>query len=101
MNTPTAEEFIKSTELVVKFDNTQGCILEEELPNLFIQFAKLHVEAALEAVNENVKLLVVNHEEHRELEEGEDLLDYYECGSDTIYVSSSSILNAYPLTNIV
>lgn len=43
-NIPTAEEFIKSTELVVKFDNTQGCILEEELPNLLKKFAKLHVE---------------------------------------------------------
>jgi hypothetical protein len=37
----TAQEFIKSTELVVKFDNTNGCILEEELPNLLIEFAKL------------------------------------------------------------
>ena len=44
---PTAEEFIKSSELVVKFDNTSGCILEEELPHLLVQFAKLHVEAAL------------------------------------------------------
>ena len=43
---PTAEEFIKSSELVVKFDNTSGCILEEELPHLLVQFAKMHVEAA-------------------------------------------------------
>jgi hypothetical protein len=45
-----------------------------------ISFAKKHCEAALKAANL--------------------LLDYYECGSDTIYVSSASILEAYPLTNI-
>ena len=91
MNTPTAEEFMNSFPFGKRL-STQ---------DLMIEFAKLHVEAALKAVNENVKLLVVNHEEHREPEEGEDLLDYYECGSDTIYVSSSSILNAYPLNNIL
>ena len=40
----TAKEFIESTNLIVKFDNTQGCILEEELPNLLIEFAKLSKE---------------------------------------------------------
>ena len=53
MNIPTAKEFIISTKLVVKFDNTQGCILEEELPSLFIEFAKLHVQAALKAADDN------------------------------------------------
>jgi hypothetical protein len=65
-----------------------------------IEFAKLHVEAALKAANLNVKLLVNNNEEYREPGEGEDLLDYYECGSDTVYVSSASILEAYPLSLI-
>lgn len=77
---PTAEEFIKSTELVVKFDNTQGCILEEELPSLFIKFAKLHVKAALEAAFVKIK---------------EDAMETY--GSDVPDCwSDSSILNAYP-----
>jgi hypothetical protein len=51
---PTAEEFIISTELVVKFDNKQGCILEEELPTLFIEFAKLHVEAMMKEMEQKL-----------------------------------------------
>ena len=46
----TAVEFIKSTNLIVKFDNTQGCILEEELPNLLIEFAKLSKEISDEEI---------------------------------------------------
>ena len=53
---PTAEEFLKSTELIVKFDYKQGCVLEEELPNLMIEFAKLHSDAALKSANEFVVL---------------------------------------------
>lgn len=80
-NIPTAEEFIKSTELVVKFDNTQGCILEEELPSLFIEFAKLHVEAALKAALEDAP---------------------YGSSTDTVSYRDMkyAILNAYPLNNI-
>lgn len=84
MKIPTAEEFIISTELVVKFDNTQGCILEEELPSLFIEFAKLHVQAALEAADDNADVTVID-------------VDM----TGVIYgVDSETILNAYPLENI-
>ena len=80
----TAEEFLKSTELIVKFDNSQGCILEEELPKLMIEFAKLHVTAALnEAANEaDVTVIDVDV-------------------TGVIWgVDVNSILKAYPLTNI-
>ena len=84
MNIPTAKEFIISTKLVVKFDNTQGCILEEELPSLFIEFAKLHVQAALKAADDNADVTVVD-------------VDM----TGTIWgVDSDTILNAYPLENI-
>lgn len=84
MNIPTAKEFIISTELVVKFDNTQGCILEEELPSLFIEFAKLHVQAALKAADDNADVTVID-------------VDM----TGTIWgVDSDTILNAYPLENI-
>jgi hypothetical protein len=84
MNIPTAKEFIISTELVVKFDNTQGCILEEELPSLFIEFAKLHVQAALKAADDNADVTVID-------------VDM----TGTIWgVDSETILNAYPLENI-
>ena len=84
MNIPTAEEFIISTKLVVKFDNTQGCILEEELPSLFIEFAKLHVQAALKAADDNADVTVID-------------VDM----TGTIWgVDSDTILNAYSLENI-
>jgi hypothetical protein len=81
-NTPTAEEFIISTELVVKFDNTQGCILEEELPNLMIEFAKLHVQAALKEASEKASIIETFG------------------GMSISVVNKNSILNAYPLTLI-
>lgn len=84
MNVPTAKEFIISTKLLVKFDNTQGCILEEELPSLFIEFAKLHVQAALEAAYYNSDVKVIDADM-----------------TGVIYgVDSETILNAYPLENI-
>ena len=85
---PKAEEFIKSTELVVKFDNTQGCILEEELPSLFIEFAKLHVEAALEAASGKVQLSPELYD---------FVSDSWESGQ---WFDKKSILTAYPLDNI-
>jgi len=78
---PTAEEFIKSTELVVKYDDTQGCVLEEELRHVLINFAKLHVEAALKAASEKA---VVHADE----------------GGYSEFVDEQSILQSYLLTNI-
>ena len=104
MNILTAEEFMNEQGLNADqlqnlpwFDYGNLLTWLEDYSNLK---AKLHVEAALKAVNQNVKLLVDNNQPDREPGEGEDLLDYYECGSDTVYVSSASILNSYPLTNI-
>jgi hypothetical protein len=95
-NTLTAQEFLdKNSDYVIS-----PVDLKNDITDAMIEFAKLHVEAALIAVNLNVKLLVDNNEEYREPGEGEDLVDYYQCGSDTVYVSSASILEAYPLTNI-
>ena len=84
MNIPTAEEFIISTKLVVKFDNTQGCILEEELPSLFIEFAKLHVQAALKAADDNADVTVID----------------VDMTGNIWGVDSDTILNAYSLENI-
>lgn len=58
-----------------------------------IEFAK-HI---LEEAFLNSKLQVINHEEYRDKEDL-DLLDEYECGSDTIIVNKQSItdtLNKY------
>lgn len=64
------------------------------------EFAKLHVQAALKAANNNALLRVINNKEYRETEENKNLLDIYENGSDTISISQNSILTAYPLENI-
>ena len=70
-NIPTAEEFLIGKPFTIP-----------SLYNCMIEFAKLHVEAALKAAVDNI--------------------DYYQepYGDDTQYVSESSILNAYPLTLI-
>jgi hypothetical protein len=64
-NIPTAEEFL--------FDNFEGGAIN---PDILIQFAKLHVEAALENVLINIEI------------------------SADGFLNEESILNAYPLKNI-
>ena len=88
---PTVLEFLKSTELIIKFDNTQGCILEEELPNLMIEFAKLHVEAALKEASEKA----------RQIEDPHTYTGNTGSEYPTDYIiDKDSILNAYSLTLI-
>lgn len=84
----TAKKFIESTELLVKFDNTQNCILEEELPHLFIEFAKLHVKEALKAADNNAEVIVVDYE---------DDFGFIKPPKPIWGVCSDSILNAYHL----
>ena len=69
---PTAEEFLDA--------NTSGIIDEIKCKELMIEFAKIHVEAALKEANRKV---IVTY--------------YYDEG---IRVNKDSILNAYPLENI-
>jgi hypothetical protein len=84
---PTAQEF-----LVKKF-NYHGAgrniFSYDELIIFAIEFAKLHVQAALKAADENAQVEIVDWEQG-EME-----------NSTPIYgVDSSSILNAYPLDKI-
>lgn len=62
----TAEEFIKN------FHRQEGHTFEQTVPVAMIEFAKLHVEAALKIASNK--------------------FDYY--------FNKNAILNAYPLTNI-
>lgn len=68
-------------------------INETSLSKLLIEFAKMHVHAALDAAYQNGMLKVISNEEYRE---DEDLVEEYECGCDTIVLHKASILNAYP-----
>jgi hypothetical protein len=89
---PTAEELLKSKQYDwVEDVDTLGCMIE---------FAKLHVEAALKAVSENVQLMAV--EARWELPENADNpFDYVEDDLGNITtIDKKTILNAYPLENI-
>jgi hypothetical protein len=76
---PTAEEFLKEYEL----GNT-GKIDIEDAREAIIEFAKLHVEAALKAASENAT--TINKPKFK--------------GDINYVVDGDSILNAYPLENI-
>jgi hypothetical protein len=75
-NLPTAEEFLKEAQS----NPTKGWTTHKAM----IEFAKLHVEAALKAASEKALLQWAS-------------CDFYD---NTQVVSKSSILNAYPLTKI-
>ena len=88
-NTPTAEEFLKNFN--EKEGNIDKLYYDSYVKKSMIEFAKLHVEAALKAASEKVKCgLEYSHHEG----EFEDI-PVYEATVD-----EKSILNAYPLTNI-
>lgn len=82
-NIPTAEEFANNIY--------QEYPVSKEIHSLMIEFTKLHVEAALKAASENADADFTYL--------GDDLR---EIGAEYIevYVITSSILNAYPLSNI-
>ncbi len=73
---PTAEEFLRKNIDYVLSEN--DC--KEDVENAMIEFAKLHVEAALKAASENVKTKITNR--------------------NASYVDKDSILNSYPLEKI-
>jgi hypothetical protein len=76
-NLPTAEEFLRKNIDYVLSEN--DC--KEDVENAMIEFAKLHVEAALKAAVKNVEIKPMKH------------AGFY-------MVDSGSILKSYPLENI-
>jgi len=105
-NIPTAEQWLSNHKDLSMYDveaYDEGGYLgvdRRALYNIMTEFAKFHVEAALKAASEKAMLKVVNTEEFRDIEEGEDLVESYECGSDVIHISINSILNAYNINLI-
>ncbi len=85
---PTAEEFYKQTT---------GCVMNHrDIKIAMIEFAKLHVEAALKEAYNNSEMRVSENDTN----EIPSFTDNYDDGYVTITVSKDSILNAYPLKNI-
>lgn len=73
MNIPTAKEFLS--------ENFEGNAIN---PQILIEFAKLHVQAALKAANDNADVTVID----------------VDMTGSIWGVDSDTILNAYPLENI-
>lgn len=85
-NIPTAKEFLDS------YKKTIGVRLisdmsPEQISNYAIEFAKLHVQAALKAASKQAKTK-------------EDVAIFAEGSYRTQVVDKESILNSYPLENI-
>ena len=81
---------------VENFFNKHGGYTREEMLERAIEFAKLHVEAALRAVNENAEVRVT---ENALIEEG-SCYTTYDDGVISVTCDEYSILSAYSLNNI-
>jgi hypothetical protein len=81
-NIPTAEEFLKDLQHEYEETGEYKMYFAIDIPNKLREFAKLHVESALNAASEKV---------------------YYRDSNGFIETSEEnkySVLNSYPLTNI-
>jgi hypothetical protein len=81
---PTAEEFLQTHPQISHYydDKTNRMVcFDDDVKTAMIEFAKLHVEAALKKASENA---LVSADE----------------GGYTGFVDEESILNSYPLENI-
>ena len=88
-NIPTAEEFLnKQQENVSNF--------EFDIRDVMIEFAKLHVTAALKATSDNVEVTNVGDGSSSFSINGEPL---FSVNGSPLF-STTSIINSYPLENI-
>ena len=83
---PTAEEFLDNIEI---WDGI--FVHSKNAKQAMIEFAQLHVQAALEAADNSAEVEVIDWEQ-------EDI--YYPDLKPIYGVNSESILTAYPLENI-
>ena len=87
---PTARIFLQN---LIEENNYDSNI---DIEDAMIEFAKLHVEAALKEAYLNSEMRVSENDTN----EFPSFTDNYDDGYVTITVSKDSILNAYPLNNI-
>jgi hypothetical protein len=87
---PTAEDFLQEHSKISHFydDKTNQMVcFSADVQKALIEFAKLHVEAALKAAATNGEIK-------------EELGNPYDTESKYYVVDEQSIIKAYPLTNI-
>ena len=90
---PTAEEYINNQGFATwatldSSDTMEVVINYQDCLQAMIEFAKLHVEAALKTASEEAEMKSYPYN------------GCPECGRDDMDIDKPSILNAYPLTNI-
>ncbi len=98
MNTPTATEFLSKQDgyLDLAADYPR---LDESIQDAMIEFAKIHVKAALKEANKKAKVETIEGTKEVFVGWGAGRTPTY--GKELITkVKENSILNAYPLTNI-
>lgn len=95
MNIPTAEEFSKN------YTRLRSSVALKDLSDFAINFAALHVQAALKEASEKVKLRIIPNNENTYFEK-EIKVSNFENNEQTIWVEIEKplILNAYSLKNI-
>ena len=86
----TAEEFLQRENIPT--DILSG----DDINYVMIEFAKIHVEAALKEAFNNSEMRVSENDTN----EYPSFTDIYDDGYVTVTVSKDSILNAYSLENI-
>ena len=97
---PTAEELKSKMIQAVQYQSVFGIAEEknnriaENCVSLAIEFAKLHVEAALKRASENSNLLLTDKKGNTKTTGG------YDAYGSVAAVNKQSILNAYPLEQI-
>lgn len=77
---PTAEKYLQGSET---YDKDYPTISLYDAEQRMIEFAKMHVEAALKEASEKANYNTYGHEHIEE-----------------VWIDKDSILNSYPLTNI-
>ena len=93
MSIPTAEEFFFDYSIDYEYDNLSvNC--KQEITHKAIEFAKLHVQAALKEASQNISMI----KECGNKDDNNCLAVF--CYNCLTIVDNDSILNAYPLTLI-
>ena len=101
---PTAEDILIKENILLKTIEESGNFplnltrdthigTAKDIKKAMIEFAKLHVEQALEAAFNNSEMRVSEND----TSETPSFTDNYDDGYVTITVSKNSIINAYPL----
>jgi len=91
---PTGEEFLNNFNK--KHGNIDKLYYDSYVKRAMIEFAKLHVEAALKEAFLNSEMRVSENDTN----EYPSFTNNYDDGYVTITVNADSILNAYPLDKI-